>query len=316
MDALVVMLKNVIVFVLLAVPGLLLVKTKLMGAEQSGVLSKLLLYIAMPFLIVSSTLGLSFNGELLKTSLISAVIGIGYTFLWLLFTKWLTAKETEEKKRGMMRFCILFTNNGFLGIPLATAVFLDKPLVITCVIIINIISNALMYTVGVYLISGDKSTVSAKKALANPILIAFVIGLLLNVCKVKEFLPEVSTYTGYLGNMVTPLSMIILGMKLGGVKFSSLFTKWETYYVSAFKLIVMPLLIVGITLLLDLWLGTGEELVLGVFVAFGLPTAALSTTFADHTGGDTENAVVYTLGSTVLSVATIPLLYGLISLFL
>lgn len=316
MDALVVMLKNVIVFVLLALPGVLLVKTKLIGTGQSGVLSTLLLYIAMPFLIVSSTLGLAFNGELLKMIFISAVVGVGYTFLWLLFTKWLTGMKKESKPQGMMRFCIVFTNNGFLGIPLANAVFPDKPLVITCVIIINIISNALMYTVGMYLISGDKSTISAKKALANPILIAFVIGLLLNVCNVKQTLPEISTYTGYLGNMVTPLSMIILGMKLGGVKVSSLFTKWEVYYVSALKLIVMPLLIVGFTFLFDFWLGTGEDLILGVFVAFGLPTAALATTFADHTGGDTENAVVYTLGSTVFSILTIPLLYGLISLFL
>ena len=54
MNELIEMLKNVIVFVLLAVPGYVLVKTKLLKQEQSGVLSKLLVYVGMPFLILSS----------------------------------------------------------------------------------------------------------------------------------------------------------------------------------------------------------------------------------------------------------------------
>ena len=49
MDALFTMLKNVILFVALAVPGYLLVKGKLLNAAHSGVLSKLLMYVGMPF---------------------------------------------------------------------------------------------------------------------------------------------------------------------------------------------------------------------------------------------------------------------------
>ena len=56
MDALIVMLKNVIIFVLLALPGFFLVKSKQLKAEQSGALSKLLTYVGMPFLILTSTI--------------------------------------------------------------------------------------------------------------------------------------------------------------------------------------------------------------------------------------------------------------------
>ena len=59
-----------------------------------------------------------------------------------------------------------------------------------------------------------------------------------------------------------------------------------------------------------------EGIILGVFVAFAMPTAGLSATFADEFGGDTENAVVFTLGTTVLSVLTIPTLYWLLNLLL
>ena len=312
MDALITMFRNVIVFVLLAVPGAVLVKTKMLKTEQTHTLSKLLLYVGMPFLILKSTLNVSFNGELLKIVLLSAGIGVAYTFLWIFLSKPFTKMEKNESTRGVMRFCAVFTNNGFLGIPLAQAVFPDKPLVMTCLIIINIITNAVMYTVGVFMISRDKSTISAKKAVFNPVLIAFVIGLILNVLGVKSYVPEVVDYAGYLGGLVTPLSMIILGMKLGSVKILPMFTSWKTYFVSALKLVVVPAVAVAIGFALKGAFTFGEDLILGLFVSFAMPTAALATTFADCYGGDVDNAVSFTLGTTILSIAVIPLLYWVV----
>lgn len=316
MGALEIMLRNVLVFVLLAVPGVLLVKTKTLTSAQSGVLSKVLLYVGMPFLILNGTLNVSFDGELLKVVLLAAAIGVGYTFLWIALSKPLTAMEKNGKTRGIMRFCAVFSNNGFLGLPLAIAVFPDRPLVLTFVIIVNIITNAVMYTVGVFMISGDKSTVNVKKALCNPVLIAFVIGLGCNLLGVKQYLPEISTYAEYLGNVVTPLSMLILGMKLGEVKIGAMFTSWKTYYVSALKLIVVPAFAVALAFALKGAFTFGEDLALGAFVAFAMPTAALATTFSDSYGGDVENAVSFTLGTTLLSVACIPLLYWLLTALL
>jgi predicted permease len=312
MDALITMFRNVIVFVLLAVHGAVLVKTKMLKTEQTHTLSKLLLYVGMPFLILKSTLNVSFNGELLKIVLLSAGIGVAYTFLWIFLSKPFTKMEKNESTRGVMRFCAVFTNNGFLGIPLAQAVFPDKPLVMTCLIIINIITNAVMYTVGVFMISRDKSTISAKKAVFNPVLIAFVIGLILNVLGVKTHVPEIVDYAGYLGGLVTPLSMIILGMKLGSVKILPMFTSWKTYFVSALKLVVVPAVAVAIGFALKGAFTFGEDLILGLFVSFAMPTAALATTFADCYGGDVDNAVSFTLGTTILSIAVIPLLYWVV----
>ena len=80
-DALIIMLKNVIVFVALAIPGYLLVKTKKLKPEQSGGLSMLLMYVGMPFLIFSSTINnVTFSGELIATIGVVLLIGIAYTF--------------------------------------------------------------------------------------------------------------------------------------------------------------------------------------------------------------------------------------------
>ena len=100
-------------------------------------------------------------------------------------------------------------------------------------------------------------------------------------------------------------------MKMGGVKFLPMFKSWKTYYVAALKLVVFPLVIVGILFAMKALIGgpIDGDMIIGVFIAFAMPTAGLASTFSDQYDGDTKNAVAFTLGSTVLAVATIPLLY-------
>ena len=317
-DALIIMLKNVIVFVALAIPGYLLIKTKLLKKEQSGALSMLLMYVGMPFLIFSSTINnITINTELLATIGIVLGIGVVYTFAMFFVSKPLTKMEREQKTQGMMRFSSVFSNNGFLGIPLAMAVFGAGSMALMVVIILNIVTNVLMYTLGIYLISGDRKAISLKKAFLNPVLIAFVIGIIANLLNVKGYVPEVATYSTHFSNLVTPISMTILGMKMGGVKFLELFRSWKTYYVSALKLVVFPMIIVAIIFVLNQVTAIiTPDMVLGVLIAFAMPTAGLASTFSDNFGGDTENAVAFTLGTTVLSIVTIPLLYWAICLLL
>ena len=317
-DALIIMLRNVIVFVALAIPGYLLIKTKLLKKEQSGALSMLLMYVGMPFLIFNSTINnITINTELLATIGIVLGIGVVYTFAMFFASKPLTQMEREQKTQGMMRFSSVFSNNGFLGIPLAMAVFGAGSMALMVVIILNIVTNVLMYTLGIYLISGDKKAISLKKAFLNPVLIAFVVGIIANLLNVKGYIPEVATYSTHFSNLVTPISMTILGMKMGGVNFLDLFKSWKTYYVSALKLVVFPVIVVAIVFVLNQATAIiTPDMILGVLIAFAMPTAGLASTFSDNFGGDTENAVAFTLGTTLLSIITIPLLYWGISLLL
>ncbi len=303
------------VFVALAVPGYLLVKCKELTQAQSGALSKLLMYVGMPFLILTNSIKIDFNGELLLIMGVVALVGIAAIFATFFVSKPLTDMEKQEKTKGMMRFCAVFPNSGFLGIPLAMAVFGAGSKVLTVVIILNIITNVLMYTLGIYLVSGDKSAISLKKAFLNPVLIAFIVGIIVNLLKVKDYVPEIVTYSTHFSNLVTPISMTILGMKMGGINFADLFKSWKTYYVSALKLIAFPLVIVAFVLAIKMaWSTITMDVIFGFFIAFATPTAGLASTFSDNYDGDTENAVAFTLGTTLLSVITIPVFYWLICL--
>lgn len=329
MDALLPMLINVLIFVALALPGYILVKTKIIKSSDSASLSKLLTYVALPFMIFVGAQNINLSGDFLALAGITTVAGIAITVGCFFLSKPLAMKrlfnknsnnETEseetvntEKSRGVMRFAMAFSNNGFLGIPLAVAVFSGNAQIQAIVIILNIITNLFLYTLGIYLISGDKNMISIKKALLNPVLIAFVLGIIFNAFGIAKAVPEVTKYATHLNNLVTPISMIILGIKLADIPLKSLFTSPLAYYVSAIKLVLVPLLAVLIAVALKALFNLSNDIIMGFFIGFAMPTAGLASTFADNYNGDTKNAVIYTLSSTILSVITIPLLYLLLT---
>lgn len=322
MEAFINIFKNVLIFIALAVPGFILVKTKILKSSETGALSKLLTYVGMPFLILTGTMDISLDAEFALTSIVTiigcVVITLGMCFLSAPLTAKYKSKagcegDADDKRRGIMRFAMTLSNNGFLGIPLAVAIFGNGTIAVTIVTIINIVTNLGIYTFGVYMISGDKKAISLKKAFLNPVLIAFIIGVIFNVLNVKSLVGEVYNYSVYLKNLVTPVSMIIIGMKLADIKISSLFTSKSGLYVYFIKLIVLPVASVAIAIgLIYLFPQLPKDIVLSFFIAFAMPTAALASTFADAYNGDTENAVIYTLGSTIFSIATISILFALV----
>lgn len=316
MDTLIIMLKNVLIFVLLAVPGYLLVKGKSLSQKESGTLSKLLTNIGMPFLIFSSTLKLELSGSFALRLIICGVFCVLFTtaffFLCALFVRF----DKEDKRQRMMRFCMAFANNGFIGIPLARAVFGEDSPVMAYLIILNIITNVLMFSLGTSLLSGDKKSLDLKKVFLNPVLLAFLAGIAVNLTTVTKFVPEIQTYCTHFSGIVTPLSMVILGMKLAAIPMGRLFASWRMYYVSAVRLVLFPALGVALGLLLRQIpaLGLDNSFVLALFMGFAMPTAGLASAFADRYQGDTDSAAVFTLGTTILSVATIPVLYMLLNI--
>ena len=100
MVALWIMLKNVIIFVLLALPGYLLVKTKTIKPDQTGILGTLLSWVGMPFLILSGTLGITFTGEFTRALLITGVVGTLFLFIMILLSA-LLVRRCDKKNRAL-----------------------------------------------------------------------------------------------------------------------------------------------------------------------------------------------------------------------
>ena len=316
MDAFFTMLTNVLIFIALAVPGYILARTGLIKDKESAPLSRILIYVGVPILVAYNVMDITFDSHALQIILFSALISTVYTIITYFLSKPATGFIKDLKTQGVARFEIYAGNNGFLGIPLAVAVFSKMPLVVTSLIVANIINNISMYTIGIYSISGDIKNISVKKLITNPCLIGFIVGIILNFTKVTTYVPQISDYLSRSQAMVTPISMIILGIKLGSIELSNIFKSANMYIVSFYKLIAVPVIITAVLLVARIWLNVPTELVLGMFVAFAMPSASLATTFADNYGGDSKSAAIFTIGTTILSVLTIPALYYLLMLII
>jgi hypothetical protein len=92
------MLRNVILFAALAIPGYILVKFNILKNEHSAPLSKILMYVGLPFMIVSAMVNnLSIDREFWVRMLAVSAIGVIYTLVLLFVAKPLSAFEKNEK---------------------------------------------------------------------------------------------------------------------------------------------------------------------------------------------------------------------------
>ena len=92
MEAFWIMFRNVMLFVARAVPGYLLVKCKVIKGEQSGVLSKLLMHLGVPFMVLAGTVQIELNATTVKMVLLV----VGLSVLFIVATFLLSAPITQK----------------------------------------------------------------------------------------------------------------------------------------------------------------------------------------------------------------------------
>ena len=110
--------------------------------------------------------------------------------------------------------------------------------------------------------------------------------------------------------------MILLGMKMGAVNFKELIVSKNMYYVASIKLIAFPVIVTALFVAFSQFISIPSALIMGLFISFAMPTASVTTTFADQFNSDTKGAVEYTLGTTILSILTISVLYAILTLLI
>ena len=164
-------------------------------------------------------------------------------------------------------------------------------------------ANLLQWTYGIVIISGKKETMNLRMVFVNPVFISMVIGIALFV--LQPTLPTVVTGTiGYIADGNTVLAMIILGYYLSKVQLRGLFADVRLYLFSALRLLVVPA--VTILVFLPFPFARGE-ITLITLIAAATPIASSTAIFAQKFDQDYRRAVSYVCLSTILSVATLPL---------
>lgn len=290
-----ILLQQTIIMFALMLLGMLLSRRGMITEQGSRDLSNVLLYAVIPCVILRSYMS-EFSTEKLRAMGLSALIAV-IAFAASIAVAYLTCGTRHR----IENFAVAFGNAGFIGIPLVTAVF--GPEAAFYVVSFSTFANLLQWTYGIVIISGKKETMNLRMVFVNPVFISMVIGIALFV--LQPTLPTVVTGTiGYIADGNTVLAMIILGYYLSKVQLRGLFADVRLYLFSALRLLVVPA--VTILVFLPFPFARGE-ITLITLIAAATPIASSTAIFAQKFDQDYRRAVSYVCLSTILSVATLPL---------
>lgn len=306
MDAFSVFISVVTLFAYI-IPGYALGKTGLVDRKAfANGISALLLYVSSPMLSIGACMR-PFDGALFgKGLLVMTIVGVLMILLFYM-AKGIFFKQPIAKKR-VLTYAMTFGNVGYMGVPVLQAAFGDEGVV--CGVFIVMIFNILNWTLGVHAYSDDKRDMQLKKMFINAGTIGGVISLLAFILPIQYPTPLVDAVKT-LGALTAPMSMILIGLILAGVKFRALFRGIEIYAMNLIKMVALPL-VVGLILVL---LGV-DKLVIGVVtVVLAMPAATATSMFALKFNGDAEYASRTVLISVLIAAATVPLLLYLKATF-
>jgi len=288
----------IVLFIIMSI-GFYAKKKKFLNNNADKGLSELLLNITLPFMIITSfnikyEIEMANNAQ--KILLYSFLIHISLVFISKAFFF-----KFPKSKQQVFRFITIFSNVGFMGYPVLESIYGGVGVFYAA--IFNIPFNILVWTVGVMLFTGEKDFKSMRKALANPALIAVIIGIVLFVTSIKLPIPIESSLK-IVGATTTPISMIIVGSMLGEIKFKHAFSNVSVYYAAIVRLFIVPMLIYIVLKLLKV-----DDLLINICVILeAMPAAVMAAIIAEKYDGDNLLASQCVFITTIVSGISIPII--------
>ncbi len=291
-----------IMFMLMAV-GFVLAKFDKINDTGAKFFTNILLMAVTPAVLINAyqrPFELRLAAELGKGALLTVVLHVVAIALCILVFR----KEQTLRYR-VARFGSVYSNCGFMAIPLLSAalgpdgVFYGSSYLATFTII--------YWTMGVYTLTEDKKDLSLKSIFINPGIIGSAFAISFFVLGVK-LPPLVSDTVDNLAAMNTPLSMIVLGTYLAKIKLSTTFKNKLLYMAVGMRLVIIPL----ITLLIIKIFPINDMAGKAILIASACPAAAVTSLFASNYGLDATFGSEIVSVSTLLSIATIPMMVMLV----
>ncbi len=303
-------------FLLLLGTGFLFMKARLVTKAMLDQLSKLLMTIILPIMIITTLPGAAGDGT--AKMFVPMVVG-SFGLFAVLALGGLAGSMILCLRGDQRRVHIgesMFGNLGFFGIPLASELF-GAPGTLA-LSLFAIADNILLWTVGVVLSShggaqGANGRISLKQSLrklVNPATLSVAAGLILLVLRVPADTPVLRSLA-MIGGCAKPLALFYIGATIGGMSFRGMLPAWPAFGIVGIKMIATPLALYY--LLTSVFTGLPIMAVQCLTLIACLPSMATLPIMAKENGSLAHEygaqAVIIT---TVSSVFTIPLVMMLL----
>lgn len=302
MDISILLIEQIAQLFLMIFMGYLIVKMGLLSDTDSKVLSKIVLYLIVPCVIINAFqvdyTPDTINGLLLalKASVLTQVILL---IAISVFSRLLHLNEVEIAS-------VYYSNSGNLIVPIVTFILGQEWVLYGCVFMsVQII---FIWTHGKKIISREDSY-DWKRIVQNINMISIFIGIVLFLTGIH--LPKLINNTlSSVGSIIGPASMIVAGMLFAGMNLKQIFADKKVYFVSFLRLIAVPLLALAILKLSPLSMPTADssKILLIVFLAIITPSASAVTQMCQVYENDSQYASAINVMTTLFAIITMPLM--------
>ena len=308
---------SVFTLFLFMLPGFILKKTKIADSAFPKSLSVLTLYIAQIALIFHSFI-IEFKMEIFANICQVFVCAFLIHLLLYIIAKQFFKKAPDKTKR-VLQFGLIFSNAGYMGIPVISDVFGTDHAIYATLYVVWF--NVFCYSLGRLIYTNDKKYISFKKAIFNPAVTPIILALILFVSGggswITNVIEEPTVIGAFFGviykvldilrNMVAPASMIVIGARLADIDFKGIFKDKYMYPFIVLRLLVLPAIVWCMLKLISLSGLLSDTSLAILLILSSTPAAAVTTMFAELYDGDSPYAGKLVALTTILSVITMPI---------
>ena len=289
-----------VLFALMAV-GAVCRRVRLVDETSVKGMVNVLLLVVTPSLIIDS-FQRPFDSSMMHGFFWAFVIAAFAHVAIILFAR--IFSRGDDSSRPVLRLAMVFSNAGFMGIPLEQAILGAEGVFYGIVYVV--VFNFFMWSWGLYEMRGTGNGErwrSLRPMIVNPGTVGIAIGLPLFFASIS--LPAIlKTPVHLLAGLNTPLAMLVIGFYLAGADFRRVIRMPSAYLAAAVRLVVFPLALLA--LLYPLRSHFPREMMLALVTAASAPVAAMVSMFASKYERDVDLSVGLVSGTTLLSIITMP----------
>lgn len=309
-----------LLFIIIAL-GYICQKTKLLTEEANKCMADIVMYFVTPCVIINAFGATVYSKDellgILKNIGVVALVSILF-HLFMIGAVYILFRFDDENKRRVMRFAAVFSNAGFIALPLAQAL-IDTPEshegALYAAVFLAVF-NVALWTWGLVDMSGEKGAMNYKKILFNPGIIGVAVGMFIFTSPLYMTFGDVAGIRlpvlaldalSALSALNLPLPMLMVGYYLGKADILAALKDGWSYFCMAVRLVVFPLILLGVLYVFGVRGNVLTVLVIGA----SAPVGATTTIFSAKFERDAELSVRLVSLSTILSMITMPLIVGL-----
>lgn len=310
MNISILLMQQIVQLFLMIFMGYLIVKTGLVRDDDSKVLSKIILYLIVPCVIINA-FQVDYTTDTVKGLLIAFAASVMTQVILLVVIsvagRLLHLNEVEVAS-------VYYSNSGNLIVPIVTFILGQEWVLYGCVFMS--VQLVFLWTHCKKIISREASY-DWKKIILNINMISIFIGVILFFTGIR--LPEIIGNTlASVGTMIGPASMIVTGMLFAGMNLKQIFANKRVYFITFLRLIVVPLIALVLIKLSNLasFSADGNKIMLIVFLAIITPSASTVTQMCQVYGNDSKYASAINVMTTLFSIITMPVMVMLFQMII